>query len=67
MKFFEAQYDALHMTDVVGGAPSGVPGFCLPSTSKFSMLDATRLTMNQRRPGVHTQASPFRPVLKPAR
>ncbi len=47
--------------------PSGVQAFCLPSTSKFSMLAGMKLTMNLLLPGAHIQASPFRPVFNSGR
>jgi hypothetical protein len=42
--------------------PPGVQTFCLPSASKFSMLDGMKLTVNLLLPGAHIQASPFCPV-----
>ena len=48
-----------------GGTPSGVRGFYLPSTSKFSMLEGMQLTMNLLLAGAHIQASPCRPVCNP--
>jgi hypothetical protein len=39
------------------GTPSGVQTFCLPSMSKFSMLDGTKLTLNLLFPGAHIQVN----------
>jgi hypothetical protein len=39
--------------------------FCLPSMSKFSMLDGTKLTLNLLFPGAHIQANPCGSVFNP--
>jgi hypothetical protein len=47
--------------------PPGVHAFCLPSTSKFSMLAGMKLAMNLLLFGANIEASPFRPVFNPSR
>lgn len=43
-----------------------VPALCLPSTSKFSMLDGMQLPMNLLLPDAHIQAARFAPSATPA-
>jgi hypothetical protein len=50
-----------------GGTPPGVQGFCLPSTSKFSMLAGTKLMRHLPHFGENIQASPFRTAFNPCR